>query len=111
MSKATISLDESECLLSDTIDEQARSRPNDVFFSLPQDDNDLSQGFRDITCSNFANAINHAAAWLHANVAKSATTSFDAIAYRGPNDLRYPILAVAAAKIGKQVRSQQYGQW
>jgi hypothetical protein len=109
MSKATISLDESECLLSDTIDEQARSRPNDVFFSLPKDDNDLSQGFKDITCSIFANAINHAATWLHANAA-STTTSFDAFAYRGPNDLRYPILAVAAAKTGKQVRSQKCGQ-
>jgi hypothetical protein len=91
-------------LLPSAIDEQAVSRPNDVCFAVPKDDNDLSLGFEDISCGNFANAINHAATWLHEHVDGRGSVPFDVIAYQGPNDLRYPILAVAAGKVGVQVR-------
>jgi hypothetical protein len=100
-----------ERALPTIIDEQALSRSMDILYSIPKDDNDLSQGFLDVTCKRFANAINHAAIWLHENVGESTRTvggPFDVIAYTGPNDLRYSILAVAAAKVGKQVRQSPY---
>lgn len=103
MSQAIVTTIGGECLLSSAIDEQALTHPNDIFYSIPKDDNDLSQGFFDITCSRFANATDHAAAWLHAKIDEKAIDPFDAIAYQGPNDLRYPILAVAAAKVGRKV--------
>lgn len=92
-----------ECLLQDTIDEQALSQPNDIYYSIPKDDNDLSQGFVDISCGKFANAVNHAATWMQSALGKASTDSSNVIAYQGPNDLRYPILALAAAKSGRQV--------
>ncbi|KAF2018086.1 AMP-binding enzyme [Aaosphaeria arxii CBS 175.79] len=90
-------------LIASTIDAQAVSRPNEAIFSIPKDASDLSKGFRDITCKSFSNAINHAAVWLVTNVGALSNAPFDAIAYSGPNDLRYPILAVAASKVGKQI--------
>jgi hypothetical protein len=92
-----------ERLLPCAIDDQALSRPRDMFFSVPEDDNDLSQGFIDVSCAQFANAITHAVFWLNAKVLEYNIQPFDAVAYQGPNDLRYPILAVAAAKVGIQV--------
>lgn len=90
-------------LIVATIDALVESNPDRVCFSIPQDDRDLSKGFRDITCRQFANAINHAAHWLESTLPTPDNTSFEVIGYQGPNDLRYPILAVAAAKVGKQV--------
>jgi hypothetical protein len=109
MSGAVTTDSVAECALPTVIDEQALSRSTDILYSIPNDDNDLSQGFLDITCGRFANAINHAASWLHANIGESTVEgNFDVIAYTGPNDLRYPILAVAAAKVGKQVLQPSY---
>jgi hypothetical protein len=92
-------------LLPSTIDQLALSRPNDIFFSIPKDENDLMRGFDDISCIQFSNAINHAAVWLQGRVGENDDILFDSLAYLGPNDLRYPILAIAAAKHGKQVRT------
>ncbi|KLJ11455.1 hypothetical protein EMPG_13357 [Blastomyces silverae] len=68
--------------------------------SVPIDDNDLSAGYRDITFQQLNNAANHAAQWL--NQALPATSEpFQHFAYAGPKDLRYPCIAVAAAKLQK----------
>ena len=61
------------------------------------------QGFKDITYAQPANAINHASWWLDSALGKSHG-SFEPFAYFGPKDLMYPILAVAAARVGRQVR-------
>jgi hypothetical protein len=90
------------------IDNLAQSEPNRICFSISQNDEDISQGFRDITCKQYANAINHAARWLDMSVNNSKGAPFEVIGYEGPNDLRYAILAVAAVKVEKQVRSVQY---
>lgn len=102
-----MALEQGKRLIAPTLDEQALSLPDQVFFCIPKSDSDLSSGFIDITCSQFANAVNHAAAWLKLNVESPDETPFEVIAYQGPNDLRYPILAVAASKVGKQVRIKQ----
>ncbi|KAF1956867.1 putative AMP-binding enzyme [Byssothecium circinans] len=89
-------------LIVTQIDEYARTTPSRVWAVIPTDDNDLSKGFKDITYSEFANAIGHACTWLKANL-PPAHLPFETVAYVGPKDVRYPILAVAAAKIGKKL--------
>lgn len=91
-----------ERLLASLIDSHATNDPGRAWASVPQDENDLSKGFVDLTYEQFANAINHASWWLENNLDK-AMAPFETIAYAGPKDLRYPILAVAAVKIGKKV--------
>lgn len=89
-------------LLASVIDSHAINNPNGVWASAPVDNDDLTKGFRDITYKEFVNAINHASWWLRENLA-GAVASFETVAYAGPKDLRYPILAVAAVKCEKQV--------
>lgn len=83
------------------IDSYAADDSNRVWASLPLDGDDLTKGFRDIKYKQFANAINHAAWWLKEQI--TSTVTFETLAYSGPKDVRYPILAVAAVKCGKQV--------
>jgi len=87
-----------------SLDRRAESKPDSILFCIPKDESDLSKGFHDVTAKQFVNAINHAAKWLDENVVPKTKEEFEVFAYGGPNDLRYPILAVAAAKCGLQVR-------
>lgn len=73
-----------------------------IWASIPVDDESLSKGFQDVTYTAFANAINRAAIWLH-NKLPAAVQQFETVAYCGPKDIRYPILAVAVAKVGRKV--------
>lgn len=82
------------------IDQHAKLKPNDAWVSIPVDDDDLTKGYKDVTWSQFANAINHAVRWLKQNLpATIFTQPFQAFGYIGPKDLRYPVLTVAAAKL------------
>jgi len=91
-----------ERLITSLIDAVANEDPSRAWASIPRDDDDLSQGFVDISYKQLANAVNHAAWWLEENLTGERSI-FETIAYTGPKDLRYPILAVAASKLGKQV--------
>lgn len=84
------------------VDERARTDPQSPWVSVPVDDQDISKGYKDITYSQFANAVNHAAHWLVQHM-PSSQEPFQSFAYAGPKDLRYPILAMAAGKLGKVV--------
>lgn len=84
------------------IDEIARDDPTRAWASVPKDENDLTKGFVDINYRQFATAINKAAWFLESRLAKP-TGSLETIAYAGPKDLRYPVIAVAAAKLGRKV--------
>lgn len=90
-------------LIVSLIDQYAADEPEKLYASVPRNEEDLSQGFKDITYSQLANAINHASWWLESTLGKSYG-NFETFAYVGPKDLMYPILAVAAAKVGRQVR-------
>jgi hypothetical protein len=70
--------------------------------SLPIDNNDISKGYKDISYSQLANAVDHAAGWLLKNL-PTATSDFETIAYAGLKDLRYPILVLAVAKLRMRV--------
>jgi acyl-CoA synthetase (AMP-forming)/AMP-acid ligase II len=75
--------------------------------SVPVDDNDITRGFRDLSYDALNNAANHVAQWLRQHLPQTAE-SFQCFAYAGPKDLRYPILAVAAAKLQKVVGFGDY---
>ncbi|KAF2179124.1 putative AMP-binding enzyme [Zopfia rhizophila CBS 207.26] len=89
-------------LLVALIDEHATTDPLRVWAAVPVDDGDLTKGFHDITYRAFANAINHAACWLQ-NHLPPAAGPFETVAYAGPKDIRYPIIAVAVAKVGRKL--------
>lgn len=93
-----------ERIITSLIDAIANEDPSRAWASIPQDDDDLSKGFVDISYKQLANAVNHAAWWLKDNLTGEISV-FETIAYAGPKDLRYPILAVAASKSGKQVNA------
>ncbi len=89
-------------LLASLIDEIALTEPQKTFVSVPLSA-DPHDGFKDISYSTFAMAVNRCAWWIEKELGKSET--FKTIGYLGPIDLRYPILLVAAIKTGYKVSS------
>ncbi|KAJ5679304.1 AMP-binding enzyme [Penicillium macrosclerotiorum] len=93
-------LDRGQRIVASVIEARAR-RPSDrPWVSIPVNDQDLSQGYKDLSFWQLNNYANHAAQWLSENLPPT-TEKFQCFAYAGPKDLRYPILAVAAAKLQK----------
>ncbi len=88
-------------LITSTIDHCATERPGRTHASTPRSE-DLSDGFVDVTYKQLSNAINHTSWWLESELGE-CNGSFNNFAYAGPKDLRYPILAVAASKVGRRV--------
>lgn len=90
-------------LIVSLVDQYSNEAPERVWASIPQDESNLAKGFKDISYRHLANAVNHAAWWLDAALGRS-NGNFETFAYAGPKDLRFPILALAAVKVGRQVR-------
>ena len=87
-------------IILSVIDELAQQEPNSTWVSIPVDEGDLSKGYKEVTCGQLWNAVNRAVQWLRESLPPSSE-SFQSFAYAGPKDLRYPILAIAAGKLGK----------
>ncbi|MCJ1383912.1 hypothetical protein MMC17_007026 [Xylographa soralifera] len=94
-------------LIVSLIDFYAANDPGRAWASIPRNESDISRGFVDVTYEQLANAINHASWWLEDNLPPSSHV-FETLAYSGPKDLRYSILAGTAVKIGKQVSKPSY---
>ncbi|GMF77184.1 unnamed protein product [Aspergillus oryzae] len=94
-------------ILASVVETRARDGPESTWVSVPIDNEDLSRGFKDISFQQLNNAANHAARWLGEHL-PGTSEPFQCFAYAGPKDFRYPILAVAAAKIQKVVCSLRY---
>ncbi|KAF2760795.1 AMP-binding enzyme [Pseudovirgaria hyperparasitica] len=92
-----ISRDPGSRLLVTTLHDIAQYDPSRAWASVPIDDNDLAKGFRDVTYKSLLNAVSHATHWLQAHI--QLEDVFETLAYAGPKDLRYPILALAVAHI------------
>ena len=88
-------------LLNNVVDRIARVTPDLVYAELPKSSVDLSQGFRQVTYRQFANAIDGIAWWLRDKLGLSKT--FETLTYIGPNDLRYNLLLLGAVKAGYKV--------
>ncbi|RDL36935.1 uncharacterized protein BP5553_04368 [Venustampulla echinocandica] len=89
-------------LIVSLIDTYAEETPQRIWASVPRNESDLTEGFVDITFREFANAINNAAWWLD-SILDSGRGDFETFAYAGPKDIRYPVLAVAAVKVGRKI--------
>jgi acyl-CoA synthetase (AMP-forming)/AMP-acid ligase II len=89
-------------LLPSLIDEIATTTPDRVYASVPRDDKDISQEFKNITYAEFAQAIDALSWWLDETLGKADHT-FPTFAYFGPRDLGYCVVVVAAAKVGRKV--------
>jgi hypothetical protein len=87
-------------ILAAVIETRAQDKNTQPWVSVPIDDADLANGYKDISFWQLNNAANHAAHWLSQQLSDEP---FQCFAYAGPKDLRYPILAVAAAKLQKVV--------
>lgn len=88
-------------LLPTVIDERARDGHARPFASIPLG-RTAEDGYRDVSYRVFANAVNTCSAWLVDRLGSSEAPK--TLAYLGPSDLRYQILAVSAAKTGHVVR-------
>ena len=105
---ASIRVKRGQGLLPSVIDALAEAVSPRVFASIPCDDYDLSQDFRDINYRQFANAINHAAYWLDEKLGQVGKGSgFPTFSYEDSKDLRFPILTVAATKTHRTVSLMQ----
>jgi acyl-coenzyme A synthetase/AMP-(fatty) acid ligase len=83
------------------VDYYATYTPSKVWASIPIDQSDLSAGFRDVSYGEFNNAISYYAHWLAKALVN--TEDFETVAYTGPRDIRYPILAMAIAKLQRKL--------
>ena len=87
-------------LLPVLIDDIAASDPERVFASIPLT-TEPSAGFRDVNFADLSKAIDRCSWWVKEQVGRS--TSFETVAYIGPLDLLYHILAFACVKTGHKV--------
>ncbi|KAH8881459.1 acetyl-CoA synthetase-like protein [Thozetella sp. PMI_491] len=86
-------------LLPIVVEKAAKTNPDRVVYSFPITDNP-ADGFHDISNKRYANGVDRTAWWIESNFGKPAPRSFPSIGYIGPNDIRYPMLAIAAVKVG-----------
>ena len=90
-------------LIPHVISSHARLNPEKTWGSLPIDASDASKGYEDISFARLNYAISRAAEWMIETIEQQRSSKFEALAYIGPPDARYIILAVAAIKAGFQV--------
>ncbi|KAI0481939.1 hypothetical protein GGR56DRAFT_684376 [Xylariaceae sp. FL0804] len=97
-------------LLPQVVDDIARDEPEREAFSVPRS-SDPADGWRPVTFKAYANAVNHVAHRIieecgtppsppSSSSSSSPDASFPTIAYIGPNDARYVVVVLAAAKAG-----------
>ena len=84
-------------LIVHTVDHLARTEPHRIWATIPLG-LEISDGFRDVTVTQLANAVNSLAWWVDGKFGRSE--SFEVIAYLGVPDLRYAILFFALVKCG-----------
>ncbi len=89
------------------IDGIAEQNPGKVFACIPKSF-DLEEGYVDVTYGAFSRAINRTAAFLEDRFGKGI--SFETLAYLGPFDIRYFILACAVCKVGYKVGEMIMGK-
>jgi hypothetical protein len=83
-------------LLHVTIDQIAAEAPDRAWASIPKSNN-ISDGYRDVSFAEFANAINRLSWFLESHLGPDRP-KFKTLAYMGLPDMRYHIMSMAAAK-------------
>ncbi|KAI9745626.1 MAG: hypothetical protein M1818_001160 [Claussenomyces sp. TS43310] len=86
-------------LMPAVLDAEAAVHPTRIFAAIPNAA-DVSQGFRDVSFAEAANATNHVARWLRKTLGPATEREFETLTYIGIPDLRYSIIFYAAVKCG-----------
>lgn len=89
-------------LLNHVLDDIARDDPSKIFAEIPKSLSTVTEGFRNVTYREIANAVNGIAAHLEEALGKGDWK--ETLAYVGLQDLRYVILLLGAVKVGYTVR-------
>jgi hypothetical protein len=89
-------------LMATVLDQEALCDPDRTFALVPCG-TDLSQGFRNVSFAQVANATNHAAHWLRDIANVPLDGKFETLTYVRVGDLRYNILLYAAIKCSCKV--------
>jgi hypothetical protein len=85
-----------------TIDNIASSTPDKIWARYPATPDDFQAGiFQDVTFSSLANAVNNMAWLLDASFLQREP--LETLAYSGPSDIRYYVVACAACKCSMKV--------
>jgi acyl-CoA synthetase (AMP-forming)/AMP-acid ligase II len=100
MSYTTLSKTDCPKLLIEVIEGKAQWIGGHTFMRYPSA-NWEADGYRTITWSQYADAINKVAVWLDEQLGKSHGN--DTVAYLGPSDARYAILLPAVVKTNRKV--------
>jgi hypothetical protein len=95
-------------LLPHLIKQNAQDNPGAVFARIPAGTK-YTDGYKDVTNLEFANAIDYTANLIEKNLGKGQ--NFETVAYIGPGDLRYSIVVVAGAKAGYKVWFSNAGHY
>ncbi|KAK7186799.1 thioester reductase domain-containing protein [Paraphaeosphaeria sporulosa] len=74
--------------------------PNHVLFSYPKTSSPRD-GFIDVSAAMFADAVDRTGWYLRTTLGEP--TNFEAVAYMGPNDLRYFMFMFGAIKVGQML--------
>lgn len=89
-------------IFTNIIDDVARTDPSRVVVAIPRSSTP-QDGWKDVSYSQYANAINRLCHWIVAKAGSSLDGQFPTFAYIGPNDIRYFIFVAAATKCQFQV--------
>lgn len=84
--------------LPKVVEELAREHPNSTWMTIPNDA-ELTQGFRDITYRELADAVNGMTRWIGRAIG-IGRRSTDIAAYIGINDARYAVAQIGLMKAG-----------
>lgn len=89
-------------LLPVVLDDEAEANPQRTFAAIPTS-SDVSEGFRDVTFAQVAQAVDYFAYRLQAIFGSVLRYEFETLTYVGVPDLRYNIVFHAAVKCGYKV--------
>ncbi|KAI0479311.1 hypothetical protein GGR56DRAFT_673241 [Xylariaceae sp. FL0804] len=86
-------------LLTEMLDNLARTKPNELYSIYPESPDSYDEGFRELTWERFANAVNGLAWWLTIQLG-TASPALETVTYTGPNDFRCGAIVLACSKAG-----------
>lgn len=89
-------------LMVATLEEKARSKPEQVYCLLPRSA-DLQDGLSEVTYKQIQSAVDFTTHWLRDNFGPFAPN--ETVTYMGLSDLRYNILFYAALKLRLKVNT------
>ena len=88
-------------LLNNIVDGLAKTRPSAPYAEIPVSLDKYNAGYRGVSYSDLANAVNGVAWWLSEKL--GAPGNDQTLAYIGPNDLGYVVMILGAVKAGYKV--------